>query len=309
MLDISKKFNEIEGFDAFLRVDDNHIIDIYIGIDLESRKTLFIISPVEPPIITSSHIVSVLIGKRRDNSWGLSFVLLNNDYSELFYSFCNDLIESSRNVKNRVLGTQCICDRYEQWQEMLTKRELGVLTFPVIKGLIGELIFLRDYLFKKYGINQSINSWVGPDGVKQDFMIGQTWFEVKSLVSGADTVDISSLEQLDSSNLGELVLIFLDEVSISSNEKLTLNNLYSQILAMIVDVDVKKIFIKKINQLGYTPRYEYDEYAFCKISIQRYLVDNEFPCLRRSQIARSVVEAKYKISLAAIQNKLLENIE
>lgn len=302
---IKEKFDSIVGVDTFQRVDSEHILDIYVGNDTTARKTMFVITEQEPPTILSSQIIKVFVGQRQDGSWGISFSLLDNSFEELFYHFCSDIVESSRDVKSRIKGAQYICERYCQWQDMLSKNKSGILSFSVIKGLIGELVFLRDFLIPKYGIEKAIHSWIGPEGADQDFVCDDGWYEVKSLVSGADTVHISSIEQLDSDNNGELALVYLDKTSYSDTDKTTINLIYEEIYTNISDFELKKYFSKRLMSLGYFNRYEYDEYIFHNNGYVRYYVDKEFQCLRRKNVLSSIVNAKYELSIASIDSNLI----
>lgn len=300
MTSIKEKFNAIEGFDTFQRIDEEHILDIYIGKDSTAQKTLFMISEQEPPIILSSQIIRVFVGQRHDKTWGISFSLLDNSFEELFYHFCSDIVESSRDIQKKELGARYICERYSQWQDMLSKNKSGMLSFSVIKGLVGELVFLKEHLFPLYGKEKAIHAWIGPEGADQDYICDAKWYEIKSLVSGADTVHISSIEQLDSANNGELVLIYLDRSSYSDIGKITINQLYETIYKEIDSFELKKDFSKKLLSLGYYNRYEYEEYIFHNNGYVRYHVDETFPCLRRNDILASVVNAKYELSISSI---------
>ena len=95
-------------------------------------------------------------------------------------------------------------------------------------GLIGELLFLKNILFEKYGIEKSIEGWSGQDRTRKDFSYEDKWYEAKAISFNKDTVAISSLEQLDSEISGELAIILLEKMS-PSYLGVTLNQLFLDI--------------------------------------------------------------------------------
>lgn len=91
--------------------------------------------------------------------------------------------------------------------ELFTKTRTSLLSENEIRGLLGELIFLKENMFKKYQMNRSIISWQGCEKAHKDFEINAEWYEVKTIRQNGDTVTISSIEQLDDEKDGKLVVI------------------------------------------------------------------------------------------------------
>lgn len=299
--------NSNEDNNSFKRVDESHPLDIYIGIDNLSRQTFFLISEKEPTSMTSSQIISASVGKRKDAKWGISFTLLDNKYSDIFGCFCNDIIESSRLIRNKNSGADFIVNRYIKWQLMLSRSKGGLLTHSVIKGLIGEIHFLKEYLIPKYGQEIAVNSWIGPDKADQDFVCNNTWYEVKSTDSGSEGINITSVEQLDMQINGELVIVYLDKTSSADNFKITLNKIYKEVHDLLKDVNLKNKLSTILLNLGYFPRPEYDEPAFKLTKVNRFLVDSNFPSIRRKNIPQAIINSKYLLSISAINNHLIKD--
>ena len=80
-------------------------------------------------------------------------------------------------------------------------------------GLIGELLFLRDYMIPTYGEDNALLSWSGSELTHKDFSLKDCWYEVKAISTGKGSVRISSLEQLQSSIEGELAVFQLEKMS------------------------------------------------------------------------------------------------
>lgn len=301
LLEIKKKLLSIENVNSFSRVNKEHTLDIYVGLDSLSRYALLYLSNTKPSKITSSKIINVEIGKRDDDKWTISFSLNDNQYSDLFFSFCSDIVNSSNGIGNTDEGMKFICLRYEKWQKMLSKSSNDILSIESIKGLLGELCFLKEVLIPLIGCDAALKAWVGIEMADQDFLYDDKWFEIKATSSGSNTVTISSIEQLDTLGVGELVIIYLDKTSPVDERRISLNSLYLDILEVFTDERNKLEFIEKMIEFGYRLKSEYDEIVFRLSKIDRYSVQKEFPLIKRSTVPSSVVNIKYELSIASIK--------
>jgi DNA mismatch endonuclease (patch repair protein) len=88
-------------------------------------------------------------------------------------------------------------------------------------------------MIQKYGVDVALKSWSGTEHTDQDFSCDDTWYEIKSTVSGSASVKISSVEQLDTNQTGHLVIVTLDKTSEADASRLTLNSMYEMVLSSI----------------------------------------------------------------------------
>ena len=286
---------------SFTRVDANHILDIYLGRDHASRCTLLLLTDTEPPNVLSSQFIDIAVGKRKDGKWSLSFSLLDDRYYDLFCHFCADMIESSRTLTEQRKGPRFLCIRYNKWQRMLKNNPTGILSTNEIKGLIGELLYLKTVMIPSYEDINAVESWLGPEGADQDFVIGDTWHEVKTTVSGSASIKISSLEQLDREEPGVLAILYLDKTSTTDKNGITLNDLYDELLD-VLDPTVVPRFKNLLINKGYIRIDEYDDYAFCLKEMSQYTVKDSFPRLRRCNVPNGVENAVYELSIPMIKD-------
>lgn len=300
-------FDGLSAIDSFRRVDPGHLLDLYCGYDQMHRYTLLLISSVEPKSLISSKVIDVTVGRRAtDGKWALSFSLVDNKFKDLFLQFCDDMIIASQALKDPANGPEFICMRYISWQEMLSASKGDLLSKSEIKGLIGEMIFLRDVLIPQYGKEMSLQAWMGPRMADQDFVFPDTWYEVKATTSDAEQVRISSIEQLDCAVEGTLVVLALDQTSAIDKQRITANSLFWELMEdMEVDV-LKAAFSNLLLKMGFYPRPEYEEYVYRLNGIRQYRVDKGFPCLRRASVQASVVNATWFLALSAIDGWLKE---
>lgn len=300
---LNTAFESFAAPETYHRVDGTHPLDLYIGVDEHLRWSLMLITDSEPPAVTPSRMISSQKRQRTDGRWTLTLSLTDNAYKDIFLLFCGDIIDSSRPIASKSKAVKFIIRRYKEWKEMLADSRKDVLSESQIKGLLGEMYYLQAYLAPQYGIDYAATSWTGPDKLHQDFIFGDTWVEVKTISSSKSEVNISSVEQLDCSDPGELVVVCADRTSTTNDKALNLNMLYKHILVRITDDSIKTDFSMMLLRFGYFPRSEYEaaEHTYEIKQVYRYSVTPSFPCLRRCDLPSSIVEANYTISLPSIQ--------
>lgn len=300
-------FGGFSAIESFQRVDPEHLLDLYCGYDQMHRHTLLLISPVEPKSVNSSKVIDVTVGKRTiDGKWALSFSLVDNSFKDLFFQFCDDMILASQTLKDPVNGPEFICTRYINWQEMLSASRGDLLSKSEIKGLIGEMLFLRDVLIPQYGKEIALQSWMGPKMADQDFVFPDTWYEVKATTSDAEQIRISSIEQLDCAVEGTLAVLSLDQTSAVDKQRVTVNSLFWELIGNMETDALKAGFSNLLLKMGFYPRPEYDEHIYRLNGIRQYRVDRAFPCLRRASVQAGVVNATWLLALSAIKGWLKE---
>lgn len=302
MADIKTIFGAINHLDTYQRVNSTHLLDLYVGNDDTARWTLLLISEYPPMKVASSRMILVKSGRRSDKKWSLSFSLVDDSYRDMFVLFCEDIIASSACISNKEKATRFVGKRYKEWREMLANAHDSLLSPEEIKGLLGEMYFLKVFLCTRYGAKEAALSWTGPRHLPQDYIIDDTWYEVKTVSSSRAEVTISSIEQLDCVKPGELVVIRADKTSVTNTDAVNLNTLYRELLAMLSDDDAREQFSTMLLHYGYYPRpeYEEEEYTFEIKATTRYAVSTDFPCIRRTNLPESITEAKYSLSLATI---------
>ncbi|MEG1141864.1 MAG: PD-(D/E)XK motif protein, partial [Clostridia bacterium] len=246
---IKEKFEESQYNSKYKRYDAIHPVDIYLGSNEIGNKSLVIIFEGQILEIESTKMIKVSITKREDKKLVLSFDLLENNIKDIFYKFCEDIIESTKNInKEEVLSF--ITKRWKSWISLFKNPISELLSEMEIRGLIGELLFLDMYMFNKYGYERSLNAWVGTDMSHKDFEIDDNWYEIKTVSQNSLTVKISSIEQLDSKIVGDLVIIKLEK----SNKEVKTNVTLNQLVLLIKDklsAELKIQFEQKLLKVNY----------------------------------------------------------
>lgn len=305
MENVKERFRSISGNNIFTRISPLHVIDLYIGLDDKGRYAIKYRGHFKPESKIKS-VAGIEVNQYQNEDFNtLQFSLTYNENKELFYTFCEDIIETTRIIADKRNAYKTILDRYFSWKKMFSAPK-KLLSESEIMGLIGELLFLRDFLFEKYGKGEALKSWSGQELTHKDFSYNDKWYEVKAIHSGKDSVKISSLEQLQSVNEGELVVFSLEKMS-ASYDGIKINALALSILNSL-ELDAQKdLFLCSILSQGFTFDENYDDLVYALISMTRYLVNASFPKLTRDDVSEAILKVQYDLSLAILNTNLIEN--
>lgn len=299
-MDIRSQFSAFSRPEYFSRIDDEHILDLHIGLDEKGRKSIELRSMFKPVKVTGTSAIDVTQYTKPEYNT-IRFSLKDDDMSGLFYKFCEDIIEQTKELKNEKDGYKAITTRFFQWKKMFVLSKNTFLTEPEIMGMIGEILFLRGPLADEIGLSEALKSWSGQELTHKDFSCSDKWYEVKTISRGNTTVRISSLEQLDSDKNGELIVYSLEKMSPAYNG-ISLNKLILETRQMFLSADDADIFLAKVAMQGYEYNNYYDEFVFEVSGLTRYKVTDQFPKLTHANIPKEITKANYDLALAEIMS-------
>ena len=290
------------------RVDENHVLDLFWAKD-HTERYLFVceadielLASVKPPILKGVEIV--ITGLESGQSSARLIMILNDRTEwEIFYSLCMDLIQSTQCITSQSSALQIFLRRLLRWQEFLKEYKSKHLSEEKIKGLIGELLFIKDYLEPAFGISQAIQFWQGPDGLPQDFNVNNTAIEIKCQ-SGVSKplIKISSADQL-STQLQELFLgVFtLGNSSEKKTGSFNLPDLVSCIRTKLRNERSSQL--ERFNDLLYSTGYmdleSYKNFNYLLADTFFFLVSEGFPRLVTKDLKLRIAQVKYTIHLDA----------
>lgn len=295
MIDIQALFEKFNSANFFSRVDNIHRLELHIGLDDKGRKAIELRGMFTPRKVTGTSSIDVNQYKKSEYNT-IRFSLCDEEVSGLFYKFCEDLVEQTRELKEGVTGYTAIVNRYFQWKKMFVSSKGNLLTEPEIMGLIGEILYLKGTLADRIGLYDALKSWSGQELTHKDFSFGDTWVEVKTIKSSSQSVKISSLEQLDSEYIGELAVYSLEKMSMAYNG-ITLNKLIMQVREMFSTAEERDHFMANVALQGYEYHNIYDEYVYEISGYRRYAVTGGFPRITPNTVASAIKKASYEIYL------------
>jgi hypothetical protein len=291
---------------GFLQIDTLHPLEWHIGYQSISQRTLLLVCDTEINTVESSKSMAVSRRRREtDNRWALTFELLRDEQQSVFAILCCDIIEHSRSAVNEKEALTLVISRYKQWSRLLESQKSGLMDEHNRKGLLGELLFLEQRIDASDSVLAAIQGWSGAEAADQDFMYPEGWYEVKSLGASAASVTISSLEQLDCDDDGELVIMRIDKAAPGRAGVISLNDVVYRINGKLSSyADALDLFRGKLAAYGYMDLQEYSEQKYQHSAIQRYRVDKSFPRLTAHSIPAQIISLHYELSLPAVADWL-----
>lgn len=288
------------------RVTDEHPLKLYWGVDSKGQYLFLVDAPAAglPERRSIPSLAGIKTAIATENGRGKLVLLLNDRLNwELFHALCLDLVQSTCAVKNEMSGGAIILRRLQRWQEFLRKERRDILSLEQIKGLIGELLFLKDSVAVVCGWEQAVMSWKGPEDAPQDFAVHDTAVEVKCQ-SGATrpTVRVSSVEQLNPQlPKGFLVVFTLATAEREDARAFSLNGIVSAIRKALANSSesARERFEDLIYLAGYVISDRYEEFVFQVTDMQCFRLTEGFPRLKSLNVPEGIDKVTYHLNLEA----------
>lgn len=275
-------------------------IELFGQLDSRSRPGLLALSDRPPPKPPSYSAFDIGVGQRADSRWAISLSLAQESLASQFAAMCDKVLQLGATCPPGADAGAFLLQQVARWHRMLALGPDGLMTAEAQRGLLGELVVLRAS-FDRFGAEVSVLGWVGPDDAPQDFLLPELPVEVKTVLAGVQTVNISSLEQLDISD-GSLALAVVEVVQCANGTGgTTLSAAVRSHRGLLADnVHARERFEEQLSKAGYTDRDEYDEIEYRVVRTRWFGVSDEFPRLVRSAVPLPVTNAKYQLLLSAL---------
>ena len=288
----------INGFrsGAYIRLGENKDLSLYLGKDESGNYSFEFRGRYAPFKISSSDVIIVTQLQNRD-SYTLRFSLANKDLLEYFCTFCEDLFDSTKDIREDEVAYKQLCERYFSWKKLFRPHS-GTMSDSEIVGLLGELLFMDERMIPDWGTQIALDSWTGPEKTHKDFSTDKVWYEIKTINSGKTTVRISSIEQLDSEIEGFLVVYDLEKMSPTFNG-LKLNAIVQKLLHVLTSSQ-REEFITKLSLYNYDFSPIYDNFVFSVVGVSTYVVKDDFPRLTRDNLPLAISKVQYDLNLSDI---------
>lgn len=295
---IRELFNEDFQPSTYIRVGNNKKIRFYVGKDEDSLYSFEFRGRFVPHRLLGSEVISVQ-QFQNNAELCLRFSLKDIEFLDCFCIFCSDLLESTNSIEDDVSAYNELTNRYLSWRKLFSMNH-GIMSENEIMGLVGELLYLKDYIVPNYGAETALDCWVGPDKTHKDFSVETDWFEIKAINTGKETIRISSIEQLDAEINGHLVVYKLERMS-PSFHGISLNMLVEMIVNILKSRILVDIFYNKLSNYGYNFSSDYDNYVYSVANPDTYLVTSSFPKMSRGNLPLAIGKIQYELFLSEIE--------
>lgn len=289
-----------------LRADSDHPLELFWAKDHIGRYLFVYEYPSKSNVIIKNppELVGIETISRSANNEISRLILILREKAnwEMFYSLCSDLLNATASIKTPETASATILSRLRRWQEFLKKKRSDILPEEEIKGLIGELIYLKNQLIPKYGCTDAVKFWQGPEGTPQDFNINESAVEVKCQLGGTTPkVKISSVDQLYS-QLPKLYLFVVTLAKSTADEKGSINlpAIINAILELLEAESSHSInrFQDLLLEAGYLYNEKYLEFNYLLSEVHAYSVKDNFPRIKPTDVQPGIIRLNYDISLS-----------
>lgn len=287
-------------------IETEHPLQLYWGRDTLGRYLFLADIPLthffENEKLPKLSGISVAIDNSGTNS-RLALILNEHANWELFYPLCFDLVKATKATHTVKVAGLTLLQRLVRWQNFLKRERLNTLSLETAKGLIGELLFLKEKAACSFNWEDAIAFWKGPENAPQDFAIHDTAVEVKCQSGGSKpTVRITSAEQLEP----QLPEAYLAVYTLASADKedpnsFTLNTLVAAIRRKLDTTSeaTRERFEDLLFMVGYLYSEEYEQYRFAKIALRCYKIEEDFPRIRTRGLSQGIERITYSLKLEA----------
>lgn len=301
--ELRQKWDSINYYEGgSLQLTVEHPLNWYVRYAARDQKSIVIVSDTPADRILSSKSIDATCNLRKDGKYAISFTLVNKEQEDVFIAMSSDIIEFSRIERSPQNALKRVLHRYTAWLKLLDHKRNVLLSPNAQKGLLAELIFLKGKIENGIEPSKAISGWVGPDGADQDFVYDDGWHEVKATGASSSQITISSVEQLDNPQVGELVVYRIDKCAPAYVNAITLYAMVHKIFEMLSsnNIGIMDEFILKLGSAGYIDMQEYDKQSFTVSSRHSYLVNDTFPRIARSALPVEIVNAEYQLDLPSL---------
>ncbi len=281
------------------RIDASHPLDLYADFEPPDRPSLVLFTSVEPPRRLTARSIGLHVGHRSDGRWTLRMTLEVPSLVGVFAELCRDIIQSTRNGVTDAQAGAAFLDRIGRWRRLLDKGPPD-LSASAARGLIGELSVLLSVILPAWSPADAIESWSGPLGTPQDFMLPSGLrLEVKAVDTHADRVRINGLEQLDpGGDPLTLAIVRLETTGAGAPDCVTLAGLVDHVRSILAgSAGALDDFNRLLGFAGWDAKRDPGEPAVRVIGIDGHAVDSRFPRLVPSIVPAGVLDASYVIRL------------
>ena len=234
-----------------------------------------------------------------EDDYRYSIILCDKRYLSFFYNLVLDLIDFSHEITDEFLVLSQVDQRLKNWKSLFAQKRDKLLSLEEQRGLIGELLFLKNYLLKTFDTQLAVSAWQGGEKGKQDFSINDYSVEVKTKRSTvAKTVKISSIDQLYSEVSHPFLWVnTLTQASQEHDSSLSLDSLIEDICTLL-STDALNLFEQKIlseyDYLRNEQKYSDDFYILN--NEECFEIRGDFPRIPQD-LPEGIREVQYELEL------------
>lgn len=297
------------GFKA-LRITSNCVPELFIALDSNNNHCLLLFAEEDVDLIFKGAEKDKLSLSLNLPSQVLILQLKDFNYVDLFNDLIISLYNRIFNILENELSIQEFVNTFYKWAEFFEEPDRNKLSIEQVKGIIGELHYLKEILQKSTleNTDKHLESWVGPFETSNDFVFEQKNIEIKTKDFSSQVIKISSEFQLEIEPFKTLELVI-----VSMNTDYINGISLSESIAVCLQLIRERfgnisIFLRALRQIGINPESskEYDNLKYLIINLSVYDCSNEdFPRLTTQNVPMGISNLKYSLNVSSIKEFLI----
>jgi Putative PD-(D/E)XK family member, (DUF4420) len=299
--------------------DSHH--DLYIGVTHPGLHRLLVLKVDAPSAESAARSIGRLaktsgltmsLSSLSRLEYELQVTLAADELREVFSPLAADIASVAQATSTSKDALLAVVNRFDHWQNLLRTLGSEGLGSDARRGLVGELMVLRDFVLPALLAVEAVTAWTGPAGANQDFQLPALAIEVKaSSAKSPQRLRIASERQLDSVGTPELLLcsISLDERHGGSGE--SLNVLVDDLRGRLGNAVARSRLDNLLVQAGYLTIHKdlYKEPRYTLRQVRFWRVEGSFPRIVEFDLRPGVGECSYTIDTAGLDEYLVPNDE
>lgn len=274
------------------------IARVAIGRDNAARLLLPVSKSERPIEIEKMDALQVSISKFNLSGAPCQFIELicrKGDLESVFAELSEEILRRVEEGETPASASTATINEFKSLLE--SDGASSKVTLAEAQGLVAELLQLKRLARHS---PDAIKLWLGPTGDRNDFRGGQIAIEVKSSSRASNPVLISSIDQLQTPEDGQL---FLVRYTLDRNDAdgLTVASLYQDLISMGVSALPLR---QRLAEIGYsdTTEVDWNRFGFNPQGAHMFKVTTGFPCLNPGafvggQVPMGIGCIKYEINL------------
>jgi len=303
-------FQDKKGYKS-LRISIECKSDLFIAIDSDGNRCLLLFLPSDFDVQlngTDKEKLQLTYIKEKD----VILIKLNDiDFIDLFNDLIISLYSRIYNLSDPDSYSKQLISTFYKWVEFFDDKQDKKMSREEIQGFFGELFILHEVVIgaTNQNINSVLESWRGPYGNTNDFILDKKNIEVKTKQESKSFVKISSEFQLDiefDKGLELCVVSVINDISYGES----IFDLLNKTIVLIRDNQGDlAILYHALNQKGLTidSVKEYNNHRFIVKKMTTYdCTQDNFPKLSTSNIPEEITKLKYHLRTTTLSDFLIE---
>jgi hypothetical protein len=293
-----------------LRISGDCIPDFYIGLDSDNARCAILKLPRTYRAAFGSVVRENLSLEHFEGTGWIVLKLMSSVFRDVFNDLVISLYTRIRHSSDPRTYTQDFIDTFYKWSEFFRENSTAKLSDQALLGLIGELVYLLQKINAEsvFPVNAMLDSWKGPYDTGHDFIFPDYNVEIKTKLSAAVDVHISSEFQLEAEPGKPLQLAVINVRDGSAG--LTLSGLVGEIRrAVIARSGDFGIVLRALAQKGlsHSNLVDYDHYRITPETIEVYDCSHpQFPKISFSQLPEVIRAVKYSLRINMLESFVME---